>query len=46
MVKKILFYGAALIALYLAVINFTGFTSDINASATGGSSIIKAFQGR
>ncbi len=46
MVKKVLFYSAGLIALYLVVVNFTGFTSDINASASGGGSIIRAFQGR
>jgi len=46
MVKKGLLWGAGLIALYLILVNFTGFTSDVNASASGGSSIIKAFQGR
>lgn len=44
--KKILFYGAGLIGLYLVVVNFTGFTSDVNATATGSSTLVKAFQGR
>ena len=46
MVKKVLFYSAGLIALYLVVVNATGFSSDVNASATGGTSLVKAFQGR
>lgn len=46
MVKKMLFWGAGLIALYLILVNFTGFTNDVNASATGSTSLIKAFQGR
>jgi hypothetical protein len=44
--KKILFYSAGLIGLYLVVVNFTGFSSDVNATATGGSSLVRAFQGR
>lgn len=44
--KKILFYSAGLIGLYLVVVNFNGFSSDVNATATGGSSLVKSFQGR
>lgn len=44
--KKILFYSAGLIALYLIVVNAGGFTSDVNSAATGSSSLVKAFQGR
>ncbi|HEV2347591.1 MAG TPA: hypothetical protein VGS97_26100 [Actinocrinis sp.] len=44
--KKILFYSAGLIALYLIVVNAAGFTSDVNASATGATSLVKGFQGR
>ena len=46
MVKKVLFYGAGLIALYLVVVNYTGFSKDVTAGSQGGTSIIKAFQGR
>lgn len=46
MVKKVLFYSAGLIALYLVVVNAAGFSSDVNASATGATSLIKGLQGR
>lgn len=44
--KKVLFWGAGLIALYLVLVNFTGFVSDVTASSQGGTSVVKAFQGR
>jgi hypothetical protein len=44
--RKYALYGAGLIALYLAVEHYTGFSKDATASASGGASIIKAFQGR
>jgi hypothetical protein len=44
--RKFLMYGFGAIALYLAVEHFTGFSSDVNASASGTSNLIKAFQGR
>jgi hypothetical protein len=46
MVKKILYYSAAMIILYLVLVNYTGFSSDVTASSQGGTSLIKAFQGR
>lgn len=46
MLRKYATYGAALIALYLVVEHYKGFSSDESAAATGGSSLIKAFQGR
>ena len=46
MFKKIAFYGVGLIALYLIVVNATGFSSDVKASTSGASSVIDAFQGR
>lgn len=39
-------YGAGLIALYLVVANGTRFGTAVRAGAAGGTSIIKAFQGR
>lgn len=44
--RKALTIFAALIILYLVLIHFTGFSSDITAISKGGVPIIKAFQGR
>jgi hypothetical protein len=44
--KKALGYGAGLIALYLAVAYSTGFSKGVNASASGATNLVKAFQGR
>jgi hypothetical protein len=44
--RKFVVIGAGLIALYLVVANFKGFAADEAAAATGGSSLVKAFQGR
>lgn len=46
MFKKALVYSAGLIALYLVVENYTGFTKDAGAVSSGGVSVIKAFQAR
>lgn len=44
--KKALTYMAGLIALYLAVENFTGSGTVINDGASGVTSIVKSLQGR
>lgn len=44
--KKTLTYSAGLIALYLGVRYATGAGTVLKAGATGGSTIIKTFQGR
>lgn len=44
--RKIIVYSAGLIALYLVVVNYSGFSSDVSATATGSTGLIKAFQGR
>lgn len=46
MVKKVLFYSAALIGGYLVLVNYTGFSKDVTASSQGATSVIKGFQGR
>lgn len=44
--RKYVLWGAGLIALYIVVANAKGFSSDASAAATGGSSLVRAFQGR
>lgn len=44
--KKALTYGGGLIALYLVVNYATGAGSVLKAGAAGGTSVIKALQGR
>jgi hypothetical protein len=44
--RKYALWGAGLIALYIVVANYKGFAADAGATATGGSSLVKAFQGR
>jgi hypothetical protein len=44
--KKGLFYGTVLIAIYLGVVNATGSGTIINDSTSGATSVVKAFQGR
>lgn len=44
--RKALLYASGLIALYLAVEYYTGFSKDVSASSTGASGLVKAFQGR
>jgi hypothetical protein len=45
-IRKALGWGAGLIALYLVVVNYKGFTSDEGAAATGSAGLVEAFQGR
>jgi|GEM_PF-2042134 len=44
--RKALLYSAGLVGLYLAVYYYKGFAKDTSAASTGGSNLIKAFQGR
>jgi hypothetical protein len=44
--KNALTYGFGTIALYLAVARYTGTSKVIGAGASGGSQIIRTFQGR
>lgn len=44
--RRYVIIGAGLIALYLALANYKGLAADASATATGGSSVIRAFQGR
>lgn len=44
--KKALTYGAGLIALYLVVEHYTGFSKDVSASLSGVSNVAKTLQGR
>jgi hypothetical protein len=44
--KKIIFGGFALIGGYLVLVNWNGFTRDINAGGKSSVNVIKAFQGR
>lgn len=44
--RKYVVMGAVLIALYIVVANSKGFSSDASATATGGSNLVRAFQGK
>lgn len=44
--NRVIKTGAALIALYLVVTYYTGFSSGVAASTNGSVGVIKAFQGR
>lgn len=46
MIKKLAGYGVGLIALYLAVANYSGTGSVISAGADGISTVTKTLQGR
>lgn len=46
MIKTFAKYSAGLIAGYLVLHNWTGFTKDINASSSGAGNLIQKFQGR
>jgi hypothetical protein len=35
-----------LIGMYLALVHFTGFSSDVNAVSNGSTGVIKSLQGR
>jgi len=45
-VKKLAYYGAALIAIYLAVDHFSGTSSIIKSASSGGAGFVKSLQGR
>lgn len=38
--------AAVLIVLYLILIHFTGFSKDVSTVLSGGSTLVKTFQGR
>jgi len=44
--KRVLFYGAALIGIYLAVNYATGTSSVIRSAGSSGSAIVQSLQGR
>ena len=44
--RKTIYYIAALIALYLILVHFTGFSKDVSTSLSGGTGVITALQGR
>lgn len=44
--RKTIYYIAALIGLYLILINYTGFTADIGEGLKGTTGVITALQGR
>ena len=44
--RKIILYGAGLIALYLVVVNYRGTAADAGAASKGSVNLVKAFQGR
>ena len=44
--RSALMWGAGLIAGYLILVNYKGFTSDVSTAGTGSVNVIKAFQGR
>lgn len=44
--RKIILYGAGLIALYLVVVNYKGTVADAGAGSKGATNLVKAFQGR
>lgn len=45
-VAKAIGTGAALIAAYLILVNYKGFTADVGSAGTGSVNLVKAFQGR
>jgi hypothetical protein len=46
MARKVIGWGFAVIALYLAVNYYTGFSKDESSAASGTEGLVKAFQGR
>jgi hypothetical protein len=46
MMRKGVYYIFVLIALYLIVVHFAGFSKDVSTSLSGGSGVIKSLQGR
>lgn len=45
-VRKVLVGSGVLIGLYLALVHFTGFSSDVNSVSTGSVGVVQALQGR
>lgn len=45
-VRKVAVGSGLLIFAYLALVHFTGFSQDVNATTTGGVNVIKSLQGR
>lgn len=44
--RKTIYYIAALIALYLVLVHFAGFSADVGAGLKGSTGMITALQGR
>lgn len=44
--KKIAYYGAALIAIYLAVDHFSGTSSILKSGSSGVAGVVTSLQGR
>lgn len=44
--RSALLWGAGLIAAYLVLVNYKGFTSDLGTAGTSSVNLVKAFQGR
>lgn len=44
--RKVIFYGAVLIGVYLATAYATGFGTDVTNTASGVSTVVKSLQGR
>lgn len=44
--RKAIMVGLGLIALYLVLDNYTGFSKDFSAGATGTSTLVQALQAR
>lgn len=44
--RKVIFYGAVLIGVYIAAAYATGFGADVTNTATGTATVIKTLQGR
>lgn len=45
-VKRILVGSGVLIGLYLVLVNYTGFSKDVNSVGTASTSVVGALQGR
>jgi hypothetical protein len=46
MLRKALIVCGGLIALYIVVENYTGFSKDVSSATSGGSQVIATLQGR
>lgn len=45
-ITKFVYWGAGLIAAYLVLTNYKGFSSDVSTAGTSSVNLVKAFQGR